>query len=267
MLGKLNKLLKYDFKLFGRTLFPIYGITFLMAIFNLILRKLTHVNIVFATLGGFITFFFVLLLIGVLIGTFIISVQKFYRNLLKDEGYLTHTLPVSKKALISSKIITSALFGIISIIVVVVAIQIGFLADFNFFQILCDIFNMKLIEIMSGMVNPWGGIFLLFMLAVSYLSQLLFIYFAISLGQKHCGNTILYSFVYGFVLYAVTQVISLIMMFGIALIDPSIMSNEIVPTSGTLHLLYGTSAILSLIFIAFYWYGTVYMFDKKLNLE
>ena len=108
------------------------------------------------------------------------------------------------------------------------------------------------------------------MMLLSYLSQLLFVFFAISLGGRHHGNRIVYSFVYGIVLYSIQQLISIIWLGMLAIINPNIMTN--LATNGQVAsdlfgIVYGSSTILSLLIIVAYWFGTVWMLKHKLNLE
>lgn len=265
----LGKVIKYDSKRIGSILIPVYLVTILMAGVNYGFQRLTGINAIFGMISGLVLFAFILLLIGVMIGTFVISVKDFYTNLLKDEGYLTNTLPVSKGTLVMSKVLVGLGYCICSTIVVIVALGLGFL-DANLFTIIIDGITSGFIAKLTGIPQPWDVIVFAVIMLFSYLGQLLFIFFAISLGQRHNGNRIVYSFVYGIVLYSIQQLISIIWLGLLAIFNPNIMTA--MTTGGEVSpdffgVVYGSSVVLSLLIIAAYWFGTVWMLKHKLNLE
>ena len=116
----LTKLLKYDFKSLSKVLLPVYGISLLLALLTRIANILADKFSVFSVPSGFISAIFVIILIAVPIVTFIFTILKFYQNLVKDEGYLMHTIPVSKHSLILSKAISSTIYLVISGIMIFV---------------------------------------------------------------------------------------------------------------------------------------------------
>lgn len=117
----LRKLLKYEFKSTSRILLPLYGallvFAFILKIF--IGSKLDGVNMDF--LGGIPAiisiFTYGVTMAAVFIVTIFIIIQRFYKNLLGDEGYLMNTLPVSITSNINSKLISAIVWSLISIFV------------------------------------------------------------------------------------------------------------------------------------------------------
>ena len=90
----LRKLLKYEFKSTGRTFLPIYGALLITAfltrlfVFNKDVSNSFFLGIfqmVLSSLFGF-------LLMAVFILTLVVSLQRFYKNLLGEEGYLSIAL-------------------------------------------------------------------------------------------------------------------------------------------------------------------------------
>ena len=61
---------------------------------------------------------------AVIIVTFIIIIQRFYKNLLCDEGYLMNTLPISTWKNIASKLMVATIWNIVSVGVALVSILI-----------------------------------------------------------------------------------------------------------------------------------------------
>lgn len=52
--------------------------------------------------------------------TYILVLIRFYKNFFTDEGYLTFTLPVKKTTLLNSKLVTTIIFEILSVIIIFV---------------------------------------------------------------------------------------------------------------------------------------------------
>ena len=105
----LTKLLKYDFKSIFKSLAPIYLIAILLAfltrIFNIAADKVSLLEYP----AGFVSGLTVIVIIGIPFITFILGIAKYYTNMVKDEGYLTHTLPVRTTSILFSKIIIGSL--------------------------------------------------------------------------------------------------------------------------------------------------------------
>ena len=110
----LGKLIKHEFRATARIMLPVMGALLALALLaNLSIRGL---------IGGasdvlFLRIVFILIVVFFGIGivvtavmAIVIMVSRFYRNLLKDEGYLMFTLPVSVHELIWSKLIVSTVW-------------------------------------------------------------------------------------------------------------------------------------------------------------
>ncbi len=67
---------------------------------------------------------YVLLIVGIFVITLIVILQRFYKNLVKEEGYLMFTLPVKPWELITSKLIASVIWTFVSTIVVMISVCI-----------------------------------------------------------------------------------------------------------------------------------------------
>lgn len=124
----LGKLLKYEFKATSRILLPLYGALLIFAFIVKIFigTKLDGVNMDF--LGGIPAvvsiFTYGATMAAVFIVTIFIIIQRFYKNLLGDEGYLMNTLPVSITSNICSKIIVAIFWSLISIFIAALSIII-----------------------------------------------------------------------------------------------------------------------------------------------
>ncbi len=131
----LGKLIKHDFHSLSRVLLP----TQLAVLAATILASLgfafnirTGTSSIEATgflsllkmLTGFLSGIMLLAIIAASILVAFIIFQRFYKNLMCSEGYLTFTLPVSTSEILWSKLITAMLWTIISSVVIFICVNI-----------------------------------------------------------------------------------------------------------------------------------------------
>lgn len=107
----LGKLMKHEFRATARIMLPVMGAMVALALLaNLSIRGLAG-NLsdvpMLRILFILIIIFFSVAVVATAVMALVIMVSRFYRNLLKDEGYLMFTLPVSVHELIWSKLIVS----------------------------------------------------------------------------------------------------------------------------------------------------------------
>lgn len=259
----LKKLLKYDLKAISNTLFPIYGITLALAVLARIFIQIKDISAVFRMPMGLITGLSILLTMAIPFVTFIAVIDRFNKQITKDEGYLTHTLPVKKSTIITSKLITQILFEILAMIVVCASI--------------CIIGHISLKEI-KDLIEAVFEIFqeykvltpalILALMLVGYTVIILLIYTAISFGQRHATNKGKFAVLYGAILYVVQQLIT-------AVVFTPLLSNESIiielektlPSAAVLNISLGISLVVLAITAVVYFVITTKNLEKKLNLE
>lgn len=204
----LIKLLKYDFKDLFKSLVPIYLVSFLVAfltrVFNFAADKISLLKFP----AGIISGLSIILIIGIPIATIILCISRYYKNMVKDEGYLTHTLPVKKGSLIISKLIVATVFMFVSILASISVIFLAFNIDIEIFDSLFK-FIREIYEYDYLIVY-----IIAITLIISHINNLLLVYTSISLGQMHSGNKAIYSIIYGVVLYNVSQILSALLIFA-----------------------------------------------------
>ena len=111
----LGKLLKYEIRATARTFLPLYGLILLLAMIN---RAFLSITVGYMNIWRFISMtVYVVLIIGLFVMTLVVTIQRFYKNLLGDEGYLSFTLPVKTHSHIDSKMIVTLLWAVLSILV------------------------------------------------------------------------------------------------------------------------------------------------------
>ena len=284
----LKKLCKYEFRSIGRTLIPIYIAVIAVSIitsftmginieynrnYNNILDG--GVNLVYQLQGIFtvvmsLAYFAVMVALFVL--TFVIILQRFYKGLLCDEGYLMFTLPVKPWQLITSKGITAFVISILSGIVSCISIfimMIGVAEDR--WTLLAQMFSFKnwsMFFIRLNEVVPMWGIYLfefIILVIVSSLASLYQVYASMAIGHLAKKNRILMSVVAYIVISMILSFIGGI--FGV--FSAFTMQNLIYINAGEafLHALLIFSIIISIIECVVFFVITERILSKKLNLE
>ncbi len=259
----LSKLLKYDFKSLSKILIPVYLVSLLLALLTRVINMLADKFHIFSVPSGFISGIFVVVLIAIPIATFIFTILKFYQNLIKDEGYLMHTLPVSKNSLILSKTISSTVFIILSFVFTILFLFVGVYGlwfDSSFLSLIWDLFKQ---------IDTLFIILTLLSILISVIYNQVMIYASIALGQKH-NNKVMYSVIYGVVLYNVTQILSVVILIPVMFLDPNYqkyINGTSISDFGLINGYLLFALFLSILFTVAYYILTVKVLDKKLNLE
>ena len=121
----LGKLLKHEFRATGRLMLPALGAVLVLAVLaNFSIRFIQVTDSTFlAILFGLVIGAFGIGMIAAAVMTLVLMILRFYRNLLRDEGYLMHTLPVSVHELVWSKLIVSLVwFAVTGLVICLVVI-------------------------------------------------------------------------------------------------------------------------------------------------
>ncbi len=122
----LGKLLKHELRATAHTMLPIFGVMLLVsAMANVCARLMNGPGNTPVVLSIIFTLVVILFGVGLLaIGfvTVFIMVRRFRDNLLRDEGYIMHTLPVSVHAQIWSKVLVSSLWYAASSVIMVLSV-------------------------------------------------------------------------------------------------------------------------------------------------
>ena len=147
---------------------------------------------------------------AVFIVAFILMLQRFYKNLLGDEGYIMFTLPASVHQHVWSKLIVSAVWFIATGVVVFLSV---FVAAFNvsFLTDLASIFP-KLFQQMTAYYAVNGTVFALELLALMLAACMSFslqFYAALAAGHSFANHkmalSVAFFFVFQFVAVSYTH--------------------------------------------------------------
>lgn len=192
---------------------------------------------------------------------------RFSKNLYKDESYLTHTLPVEKRTIYASKIISAFITIFTSVAVIIACLVICYYSETNL-EVLKGVLELAASTYNTTVLN------LLALMSVVVFLQIMFIvlvgYVGIILGHKSNKNKMAKSIIIGFALYMVTQVISLIVIYIGGLFNSEIMNlvntTEVINIQIIKKLMYAAIG-LYVIYIAFYYLLGKKQLEKGVNVD
>lgn len=267
----LKKLLKYEFIATGRIFLPLYGALLVVAIIQRLFLNfnINQVdNLSLGILAGTVPAIFGILLIAVIVTSFIMMIQRFYKNLLTSEGYLMFTLPVSVAKLIWSKLIVILVWMILSAVMAVLAccILVMRLSDIaSFFTVLGQLF----VEITE--MGYWGiAIEFVVFILTAVVSTILSIYLSMAIGQLSDKHKLLCSVGAYIGLNIVVNNILLAALAGVAASPFGYgLASGVLATLTQVQALGVTFAGFIVLYVAMsavYFILTRYILTKKLNL-
>ena len=271
----LGKLLKHEFRATGRIMLPLIGAELLLSVLAGLsvrgLDRIQNMNFLGVTyIMTLIVFFLGLFAVGVV--ALVLMIQRFYRNLLRDEGYLSMTLPVSVDEHIWSKLIVSfvwfaavALLSVLAMLVMMaVGSKISFLGDINFKEVF-DVVREAVRRIGAG--NLW--LFALEGLVLSFLgtvSSCLRCYSALAIGHSAANHKLLLSFVAFIIIGIAVSVVENSVMLGVLpKIDPAAFFSAM-DSAARFHGFMGGLILLSALYCAVFYFVTRWFMKNKLNL-
>lgn len=139
----LSKLIKHEFRATSRIMWPVFlgmlALTALMRFSQLLLNG-GHIPWLLQLIGVLLVIGFVMGLFALAFAPLVLSAVRWRDHVLKDEGYLTLTLPVSLHQLLISKLIVSAVWYAAAFIVGLLSLLIA-ASGWSTFQYVPDFFN------------------------------------------------------------------------------------------------------------------------------
>ena len=279
----LSKLLKYEFKatcrIYGGLYLAILAAAALLGAFFRFPALASDFPIVV------VTTVYLMLCVAIAVITALTIIQRFTRNLLGREGYLMHTLPVTPAQLILSKLISSMVWLLCSILVIALSLGVFFLCGMlNVNGIFSDwagaVRDFRLLaDILQRVLNVSG--FMLLLTAIEWLATLvcsiLCLYTACMIGHQFKQHFALVGIAAFVVLNVVqNQLLNLLpynsdnamglnLVFSTSASDGSL----VYTVSGNKAYVWAVLAALAvdLVVCAVYFAATNWMMKNKLNLE
>lgn len=225
----------------------------------------------------FASVFYIISIIVISFTVLIYLTVRFYRNFYTDEGYLMHTLPVSQKSLIFSKLLVAFIWIVITGIVIfisvfsVVVTLLSIQENITFSEIwdTLTMFFSKEYTVQFkhtfGISTLHGLLLGLAMAIINIIQSILMIYAAISVGQMFQKHKVLGSFLGYIAIHTILQLLNSVLlvpaMFSMRF--DSTMADAAKTMLPYYYFMLGEGIILC---IAFF-FMTEYFMKKKLNLD
>lgn len=211
----LGKLIKHEFKATAKLLLPLLAaVLALMGGFQvifLVVKLLTGRNdshplvaVLFA-LFAVLAAFALLAMLAVIV---IVAVQRFYKNLLGDEGYLMFTLPATPGQQIFSKLLVSLVWSLMGIVVVILG---GVLFVWNLPEIANAPAILASFRSETGMSIWLAALLLALFMVLAFSNTYLHFYLCMAIGGQWPQNRLLASAAAYLILNTLLQ---FVMMFG-----------------------------------------------------
>jgi hypothetical protein len=265
----LTKLIGYEMKAFGRIILPLYAATIAMAIIMGVGIRVLDEELFSTLLGAVIIMIFVSLIIATMVMTGLLCVQRFYRNLLGNEGYLMFSLPVGTHQLILAKVLSSliwALLGGVAGVCTVVAMGLAaapLQETVRFFKEIHIHLRMLSLGKELGAAAVWFVILILF-----FVAALMQIYTAIAVGHQWTAHRVLGSVLAFFGIGMIRNIItSLLGQISHYAGWTDIILNRFDENLLLTWQIQAAVIVSTLLLIAVYSAVTWYCLDRRLNLE
>ncbi len=276
----LRKLIKYDILADYKRYGIVFAAMFLFSILLMVLDRLTDMfkeNRFFQVMMIICVMLFFAAAVVMFTMIFVIATIRFYKNLVRDEGYLMHTLPVPTWKLIMSKFITTYIWSVAALIVM--GICFGIVAGEPLWLFKLDIgwevLSSAFVEdTVDGTAEQLRNFFLVcfIVMALTPGFMVLHIYMSLALGNLFHTHKLGMSVLMFFALYIAEQLLSGVAMLFMSseMVEYLTVLDSVVPfEAGYRYMM--TSMIFSIFYtivlMVGFFIGSERIFSKKLNLE
>ena len=265
----LVKLIGYETKAFGRIMLPLYGAMLAFALFTGLSLRFMPEDFTSGLPGVLIFMLYGILMMSIVVMTCVLSVTRFYKNLLGVEGYLMFSLPTDTASLIASKIISVVIWSALSTITGILAFALTVLGAGGIvpFRDIWDFFTSPdFIENLGTGLT--ATVLFLAMMILGAAASITRIYAGIAIGHQFGEHPILMSVVALVGFNVIGTTLSGI-LHGIGLYSGLFDSIQQIFESDTVRALYlaqGGSILFMAVQIAFFGAITWVLLDRRLNL-
>lgn len=270
----LRKLLKHEFRATGRVMLPMYLVLLVTAAAsNVAGRGMQHSrSSILNVLAVLIIAAFAIAIAGTFILAFVLMIQRFYKNLLQDEGYLMFTLPVSVHQHIWAKLIVSAAWFAATALAVILAVlvvsyDVGFMREFFSWlgQLLRELRQLKISDALNGTVILAEAVLLMFLSMMAFCLQF---YAALAAGHSRPGHKMVRSVALFFCFQFMVQFGGSVLFMGVDASDILHVLNNWDP-SPMMALHVGMLLVIActVLYGAIFYAATTFFLKRQLNLE
>ena len=262
----LGKLLKYDLKWVYKLVVIFYVLAFIFSVIGRVFGEIEN-SLVCDVISKICFGTAISMVVSSLINSLMRLWARFVRNVYKDESYLTHTLPVEKKDIYLSKVISGIICIFTTMIVVVICLFICYYSETNMEVV------KNLLELAASTYNTTVLKVLLLIILVIFIEIIYILltgYVGIILGYKSNTGKTWKSIVIGFALYLAFQTLTLGLMGIYGLFNPDIMNlintTDIINIEAIKSVMYAGIGVYVIYAIILYCLGLI-QFNKGVNVE
>lgn len=268
----LRKLLKHEFRATGRIMLPLYLILLVTSVgANSSVRGLLNTdNGILTVLGGLLVMAFTIAIIAVCVVNMVVMVQRFYKNLLQDEGYVMMTLPCSTHQHVWSKLIVSAVWFTLTILAVFLACLI-MATDIEAIRAVGEFF-MDVLRALAGRFSLNAAAFVVELLLMYFLGSCalcLQFYAALAIGHSRPTHKMAWSVLAFFVMWFITQLLIGVL---VTVLDETafyyfLMKVTDIRGVAGVHATFWFLIICEVLYGAVFYFLTTFFLKRHLNLE
>ena len=258
----LGKLLKYEWKS-TRRIFPLLyaAILIIALLFGLSMRR---IGVGGNEIGSLLFMaIYIILVMALMVVTVVVIIARFYKNMISQEGYLTHVLPVRMWQHTTSKTIMAFVWFLLAVAVVLVSVFVMAAATGELDVIWQEIKINEILEAIGG-IGPQITLCIICIL-VQIIRLILQFYTSMAIGGTANKHKILYSFLAFIVIAIIVNIVNTLLSLGTVsgITDIVIYGTANVSISGIFVKQLISDAAISVVFFIL----TNYFLKNRLNLE
>ena len=256
----LGKLLKHEWKATARRYGLFYLILASITLFTAIIHGIPVDNIFYTMGETAMIVLYVISVFGVIFCSTGMAVVRFYKNMVSEEGYLTHTLPAKVEQLVFVKFLVAFVWQLVTVVLCVLSLigvfAVGHVSFSEFFDVVS-----YLMEMIGDMMPA-----MLVMIVVSMMYQLMIFYLSIAIGQRFGTYKILASILAYCALCLIVELIMFLVLLGFFGLAGFMEINQTVYIMDGMNSFYLLTAGLSAVIGIAAYFVTCRQLKRKLNL-
>ena len=276
----LSKSIKHEFRATARVMLPVFiALLSLSLVTHLTTRFFLNndTHWVLSALGVCMVVLFFLGIAAVAFSVFALTIVRFYRSFLSEQGYLTLSLPVSTNTHIFSRLLVAVVWYTLSALAIMAAISVLALGVDGVSNILGAIGEM-----IRGLWQAWTsltggqrtlalllGFEMLASVVASCAASCLLLYAAMAVGHSFNRYKKALSVLFAFLFYHAVQILMFLGVFAVTMGNMNIELDLDSPTAvlGAGNVFFAIIIVAELAIAAVFYFITHHFLTKKLNLE
>ncbi len=272
----LSKLIGYEFYATRRVYLTAFPAILILALLNAVLFGMAGSASGLSVTKGIIFAVYIFALFAIWVMALIYTIQRFYKNLLCDEGYLMFTLPAKPSQLIWAKAITSVIWMVLTGIVCFVSLCIVVtpLMVVNVQNVSWGLFGHDLSSLLSTVWHDYGmaliivPLELLVFFVLCILSFCMNLYMCLAIGNLFQRHRIAWAFGAYVVCGIIGQLVSIPFLNWLGS-DATVYLKVVAELEDgvELYLVLLAMILAQVVFSAIYFAITNYILSKRLNLQ